>query len=105
MRPSPCVFLRFLDQSALLGMADPPVAMPYAHRLFTEYANHPLYLIGMPLSIAGAIFLYRPPQINLDKVMEIWFSTDTVVEAVSTRSAALLLGRFPDSSIGRASGC
>ncbi len=79
--------------------------MPYANGLCTEYANHPLYLMGMPLSIEGAIFLYRQPQINLDIVMEIWFFTDTVAEAVSMCSAALLLGVFPDSSIGRASGC
>ncbi len=48
-----------------------------------------------PLSIEGAIFLYRQPQINLDKVMEIWFFTDTVAEAVSTRLAALLFGYIP----------
>jgi hypothetical protein len=86
-------------------MADPPAAVSYAQRFGIEYANHPLYLIGVPLSIAGAIFLYRQPQINLDKLIEIWFFTDTAVVAVSLWLTATLLGIFPDSSIGRASGC
>jgi hypothetical protein len=42
-----------------------------------------------------AIFLHRPAQINLDKVVEVWFTyDDTVVEALSVR-AGLTFGFIP----------
>ena len=51
--------------------------------------------MGLPLSMAAAIFLYRLPQINLDKVIEIWFLTDTSVEVTAYVLRSLAFGRIP----------
>ncbi len=51
--------------------------------------------MGPPLSIVAAIFLYRQPQINLDKVIEIWFLTDTSVEVIEHALGSLAFGHIP----------